>query len=825
MKAGELQKQRKIYSDREMGDTMQDSSSEISPGRPPAAEPPGFWPLGRLVSFRKEARGRIDMVCEHGFLSAAFCGNRTVRITVDSRPAPPEGSFAVRSHPDYMEATLSEEEKQLRLAAGGLVLTVDKETAAVTVFDQEGKLLLADVPGGTGFSGRTEAHCRKQLDDADRFYGFGEKTGFLDKRGDRLVMWNSDVFAPHNPETDPLYQSIPFFLTLRNGNAHGLFLDSTAKTVFDMKGQSGHYTFSSDSGGLDYYIFAGPSLKDVIGQYTELTGRMPLPPKWALGYHQSRYSYESEQEVRELAARFKEQEIPLDAIYSDIHYMDDYRVFTFDQERFPDPAGLIRDLKSEGIRLIPIVDPGVKKDPEYRVYKEGVADDHFCRFLEGDVFFGDVWPGTSAFPDFTEAQTRHWWGENHAFYTEMGVEGIWNDMNEPSVFNETKTMDLGVVHRNGGNPKTHRELHNAYGLLMSEATYEGLKRQLAGRRPFVLTRAGYAGIQRWAAVWTGDNRSFWEHLQMALPMCMNLGMSGVAFSGPDVGGFAHHASGELLARWTQAGAFMPYFRNHSVLGSDRQEPWSFGEKYGEVIRNSIQARYVWLPYLYGLFREASTTGIPVMRPLVLEYPDDPAVSNLADQFLAGPDVLVAPVLVPGQEKRMVYLPEGEWVDYWEDTILEGGKHIIADAPLDRLPLFIKNGAIIVHGPVRRNAEAEIGELAVHLYIKEQAAGSALLYDDDGISLTYREGCYFEERMEAEVSAGKVEIRTAVLTDGWHPAWRNRRKFVLHNIKKGTEITVDDERVPEKRITYHDGRQKAEFRWTGFGGEADGETGK
>ncbi len=385
---------------------------------------------------------------------------------------------------------------------------------------------------------------------------------------------------------------------------------------------------------------------------------MNIPPKWAIGYHQSRYSYETEAEVRALVQSFQEKGIPVDAIYLDIHYMDGYRVFTFDHERFPNPKKLVQDLLEMGIRVVPIVDPGVKEDPEYKTYQEGTYEDHFCKYIEGHPYFGDVWPGKSAFPDFTNTKTREWWGQNHKFYSDMGIHGIWNDMNEPAVFNETKTMDIKVLHGKNGHPKTHRELHNVYGLLMGESTYNGMKKLIGGDRPFLLTRAGYAGVQRYASVWTGDNRSFWEHLAMSLPMVMNLGVSGVPFAGPDVGGFAHDTTGELLIRWTQAGAFTPYFRNHSAIGTVRQEPWAFGEKVESITKKYLELRYVWMPYMYNLFREAHLTGVPVMRPLFLEYPEDPGTMNVSDQFLLGDSVLIAPILSPGTTHRAVYLPHG-----------------------------------------------------------------------------------------------------------------------------------------------------------------------
>jgi alpha-glucosidase len=567
------------------------------------------------------------------------------------------------------------------------------------------------------------------------------------------------VYAPHNPETNALYQSIPYFMTLRDGKAHGIFFDNTFRTFFDMKSSEEYYSFSADGGQLDYYVMGGSHPKAVLEQYTYLTGKAPLPPKWALGYHQSRYSYETEAEVRDIAKNFIEKDIPVDVIHLDIHYMDGYRVFTFDNERFPNPEKLIADLREMGIRIVPIVDPGVKKDSEYPVYQEGVLEDHFCNYIEGDIYFGEVWPGISAFPDFTEEKVRKWWGDKHRFYTSIGIEGIWNDMNEPSVFNETKTMDVSVMHRNDGNPTTHRELHNVYGLLMGKATYEGMKENLHGKRPFLLTRAGYAGVQRYAAVWTGDNRSFWEHLQMSLPMVMNLGLSGVAFTGPDVGGFAHDTNAELLTRWTQVGAFTPFFRNHSAIGFRYQEPWQFGEKYEAIMKKYIQMRYVWMPQLYSLFYQASKQGLPVLRPLLMEYPEDRKTYNLNDQFMIGDNVVIAPILAPSVTERVVYLPKGEWVEYSSGDRYEGGEVHLVHAELEDLPIFVREGTALIQGEWTSNQDKITRTVTMKIYASERDENYRFTYyDDDGETFAYKTGDFLKLDLEIQSSADKINVR-------------------------------------------------------------------
>jgi alpha-glucosidase len=768
---------------------MQDTSFAIHPGKKVQLRGTSYQSIGSLVNYHFKDKV-LNIQCDNGYVSICFFRDDIVRVIMNPKQTPSlKTSFAVIKKQEEVEVVVSEKNGDIYVSSKKLSLVINKTPISVSIFDNQGRLLVRENETGMGFNEKKEVICFKEMHKEDHFYGFGEKTSFLDKRGEKMTMWNSDVFAPHNPEIDALYQSIPYFMTIRNGDAHGIFFDNTFKTVFDMKTSNDTYSFSAEGGQLDYYVFAGPTPKAVLEQYSEITGRMPIPPKWALGYHQSRYSYESEQEVRELARNFLEKEIPLDAIYLDIHYMDGYRVFTFDEDRFPNPAALVQDLKDAGIHVVPIVDPGVKEDPEYFVYQEGVRGERFCKYLEGNIYFGDVWPGKSAFPDFTNSDVRKWWGEKHKFYSDLGIEGVWNDMNEPAVFNETKTMDVKVIHDNDGDPKTHREMHNLYGLLMGEATYEGMKEQLNGNRPFLLTRAGYAGVQRYGTVWTGDNRSFWEHLQMSIPMCMNLGVSGIPFCGPDVGGFAHDTTGQLLLRWTQVGTFTPYFRNHSVLDSIRQEPWSFGEDYEKVIKKYIQERYVWLPYLYTLFKEASVTGVPVMRPLVLEYPGDQHTFNLSDQFMIGSNVIVAPILKPDTYHRVVYLPKGNWINYWTEETLEGGKHHLIEADLETLPIFVQKGAILTHGTVKQSTKIKESELIIHLYPTQDEGSTFTYYEDDGKTFSYNDGQYFECKFEMKMDDKDLDIVFNVEQKQFAPDWQKAR-FVIHGLKGQVTIKVN-----------------------------------
>jgi len=734
--------------------------------------------LGAVLHYEIDEKG-CHFHCEHGTAVLQFVTNEVLRLRIS------------RSVSVTMETTPA-----VILHAGAcppVQVFEDSEVISVTSGAWQIDLRRAQLEVTIARAGETFCHLEEVVYDArgtmttrvrstpqHHFYGLGEKTGFLDKRGERYEMWNSDVYAPHVPEIEALYASIPFLLQFTPEQTCGLYLDNPGRTIFDMRSRQDSFTLETTTGDIDLYVLPGSSLKAVIGSYAQLTGTMPMPPKWALGYHQSRYSYTTQAEVLTLARTFQSKKIPCEAIYLDIHYMDEYRVFTFDKVRFPNPAAMVRELADMGIHLVPIVDPGVKRDGRYPVYLSGVAGHHFCESIEGNVYTGVVWPGESAFPDFTDDKAVAWWGDNHKFYTDLGIQGIWNDMNEPAVFNDTKTMDVNVMHKNNGNLVTHGEVHNLYGLLMSKATFEGLQRQLQGGRPFVLTRAGYAGVQRYAAIWTGDNRSFWDHMLLAMPMVMNLGLSGVAFAGPDVGGFAHHSSAELLARWTQMGAFFPFFRNHSAIDMVRQEPWSFGEEIEEICRRYIQLRYQLMPYLYTQFYEASQTGVPVMRPLLLEYPEDTSTTNLSDEFLCGRDLLVAPVYQPDARHRMVYLPTGRWYDYWTGVSYEGGRHIVAAAPLDTLPLFVRAGAMLMQGPVHQYANdkgdksdkmlTEPQGLELHVYARAASRSTVVTdvgrwYDDDGETYAYERGIYslLEFLWQEEAERAQLVI-TAVCRD-------------------------------------------------------------
>ena len=641
-----------------------------------------------------------------------------------------------------------------RLARGPRVV-IRRAPFLVTVLDAGGRVIVADDPARPvmfdAVAGGVEASKRREA--VEMYYGFGEKALPFSRAGQSLVMWNSDTFA-YPPGLDPLYQSVPFFVALKQGAAYGLFFDNTARTHFDMgKADPARYTFGAPSGELNYYVFTGGvarSPRKILEDYTNLTGRTPLPPLWSLGYHQSRYSYYPDAKVREIARGFRERKIPADVIHFDIDYMEGFRVFTWDKKKFPDPPRLLSDLRAEGFRGVLIVDPGVKVDENYPVYTAGRAAGHFHQTAAGGELRANVWPGVCAFPDFTNPRAREWFGSLYESHLDEGVAGFWNDMNEPGVFapnnrppqprlthDPQSTFPLDARHHGDGQPGDHARYHNVYGMQMARSTFEGVQKLRPDARPFVLTRAGYAGVQRFAAAWTGDNVASWEHLRLTVPMLTNMGVSGLAFVGGDVGGFASNADAELYARWLQAAALTPFLRTHVATGLQEREPWSYGDDFTKINRAAIELRYRLLPYLYTVFREHEQTGAPVMRPLWYEYPSDVETYLNDTQFLVGRDLLVAPVMSQGATRRGVYFPRGDdWLDWHTGARHAGGARSEVDAPLSRLPVFVRAGAVIpVQGVIQHTGQTQDAPLGI--LVARGRDGAGRIHQDDGDGYGYR----------------------------------------------------------------------------------------
>jgi len=603
----------------------------------------------------------------------------------------------------------------------------------------------------------------KRLGFDEHFYGLGEKAARLDKRRGFFVNWNSDT-PGYTEDKDPIYQTIPFYIGLQKNAAYGIFFDNSYKSYFDFGHSSQQRVwFGAEGGELNYYFFYGPSIKKVLTRYTDLTGRMPLPPMWALGNQQSRWGYYPDKMVEELARQYRDRDLPLDVIHLDIDYMLGYRVFTFNSERFPDPKGLTERLGRDGVKIITIVDPGIKKD-DYYVFNQGLEKNFFQRRSNGELFVPKVWPGDSVFVDYTLPEARKWWGDLHKFYLDNGVAGIWNDMNEPSDFvDQTGQNQKDVVSYDEGEKTTHAKNRNVFALLMARGTYEGLERLRPDRRPYVITRAAYAGIQRYSTMWTGDTNSTWDSLALNIPMFTTLGLSGEPFVGSDVGGFMGRGNGELLVRSYQISFLAPFCRNHKEISGYDQEPWRFGTYYEDIIRKYLKLRYALLPFLYTSLEEAHRTGVPLFRPLVLNYQDDPNTYNLDDQFMIGDDLLVAPILKPDVVRRLVYLPRGNWYDYWTNKQYKGGQTIAVDAPLETVPMFVRGGAIIpTVAPMKYVGEKPFDPVTFSIYLDPNGTASTALYEDDGLSPAYKEGKFRRTRVDVRrgVRGFVIDVRAS-----------------------------------------------------------------
>ncbi len=673
-----------------------------------------------------------------------------------------------------------ETERALLLRTEALTVGIDLADAQVFIADAEGRLLRADVDVAWHKDGALRH--RTALASEERLFGLGERATPWQRRGRTHVLWNRDPSGYTNDD-DPINLNIPVYVSLQesrisesanrrisesaNQRIGELQITSHASPIPDFQSPRSSYLMFYENphyaefdlgdsatdvaehrfagGELRYYVIAGP-LPKLLERYTELTGRHDLPPLWMLGYQQSRWSYYPEARVRKLAEDFARHDVPCDAIHLDIHYMKGYRCFTWDKKRFPRMAKLVADLRARGIKLVTIIDPGIKKDLAYPVYRSGLAGRHFCATPDGKVYHAPVWPGLSALPDFTDPQTRQWWGAQYGPLLEAGIAGFWNDMNEPAAFNPIgdQTLPDPVRHSLEGRGGDHREAHNVYGMQMARASRDGLLALQPETRPALITRAGWAGVQRYATSWTGDNESTWASLRLTVPMVMGVGLSGVGFTGPDVGGFSGAADGELFTRWMQMAAFMPFFRAHTMAGTPDQEPWSYGEPYLSIVRRFIQLRYELLPYLYTAVWQMMARGWPVVRPLGWDCGDG-ALFDVDDAFLCGDALLVAPVGEPGVISRPVPLPPGDWYNFWtnERQSVPFARSVETFTSLETMPLFVRAGSVLPMGEYGPSVEQRVQKFLRLSVYPLAGPGEAVseLYEDAGEGFGYRRGEY------------------------------------------------------------------------------------
>ena len=714
----------------------------------------GMKSIGKTATVRKSPDGVLIECDDLSQVQLKVLAPDLVRVRASFTKALPkqDHSWAIeRTDWAHVPTKLTETKDAVSLETSELRVVVNRNPLQVAFYDaKSGKLINTDGPSMQFNPTNGAVAATKTIAAEEHFYGLGEKAAHLEKNNNAFQMWSSDT-PGYNLGTDPIYQSIPFYIGLlkdpseATGLAYGIFFDNSYRTHFDMGASDRkNATFQSDGGELNYYFFYGPSMKKVVTRYTELTGRSPLPPKWALGNQQSRWSYGSDKEVRDIVTRYRQDKIPLDVIHLDIDYMDDYRVFTWNKTHFSDPKGLMKWLGEQGVKAVTIIDPGVKYEPggSYSVFNDGTAKNYFLKQTNGDTYVGKVWPGDSVFVDYTLSDAAKWWGSLHSSLLDAGVSGIWNDMNEPADFESRDGLKWkDVVNFDEGQHSKHAKMRNLFALLECKATYEGLKKLRPNERPYLITRSGYAGIQRYSTMWTGDCNSTWDAMALSIPMFETLGLCGESFVGADCGGFIGKCNGELLTRWYQIGFLTPMFRNHHTKDDNYQEPWRFGKQYEDIIRKYVQLRYTLLPYLYTVLAEAHETGLPWIRPLILEYQNDKNAISIDDEFMVGSSLLCAPVLKEGATSRSVYLPEGEWYDFFTNKKIKGGQIISVAAPLETVPLFVKAGSIIPTGPVRDNVADAVDqkEITYEVFPDSEGKATGQLYEDDGKTPAYLRG--------------------------------------------------------------------------------------
>ena len=705
-------------------------------------------------------------------------------------------SYAVIAEPKAVKFEVKEGPDTVHISTGSVTLSVQKDPLRFSFLDHVGNVLNED-DGAFGTSWIcNEVTTYKRLQKGERFIGLGEKTGNLDRRGSAYTNWNTDKFA-YAHDHDPLYMSIPFYIGIHNGLQYGIFFDNTHKSKFNFGASNDRFSFfAAEDGEMNYYFIYGKNVAEIIENYTHLTGRMEMPPLWSLGSQQCRYSYYPDKEVVNTARTYREKNIPADMIYLDIHYMDAYKVFTFHPERFPDPEGMVKELSEMGFHTAVILDPGIKVEKDYEPYEEGVKQEYFAKYPDGENYSGEVWPGWSHFPDFTRGAVRHWWGEWVKFYTEKGIDALWNDMNEPAAWGQS-LPDL-IEFSYEGEGATHKRAHNVYGMQMARSTYDGAKKHLKGNRPFILNRAGYSGVQRYTATWTGDNVADSEHMICGVRLVNSLGLSGVAFAGFDVGGFAGESSPDLFVKWAVLGAFSPLFRFHSMINSKDAEPWAFGEEAEEISRNYISLRYRLMPYIYSAFYESSKTGMPISRSLVIDHANDDKIyeSRYQNQYLFGAALMIPPIAA-GLEFIKVYLPasqatkgssstENIWYDLHTGLKVNGGEHI-AEVRKERYPIFVKGSSIIpMQSLVQNLAEEPATTLEIHIYNGVEK-NSFELYEDDGVSYDYERHSYFKRTIEFDPKKKLINFSAA---QGKYISHFTIIKLFLHGFAAMKTVTLN-----------------------------------
>ena len=722
----------------------------------PAAPPPVA--PGRLEQAQIRPDG-ADFRFEQAELSLTFLRTDVVRVTwLPGDPPPAIAQAAGAAEPVTLEA--KQAEGGWRLTSAALEVLVGEDGAIAYKRPGAARLRHEAPPIRQGQSWSVSARLRP----GESIYGLGERVGQFDLRPGSYRLWNSEPGGSYDRTYDPLYLTAPVYHGIHPDGSYLIFYENprdgtlVAQETADLR---------FDGGQLRHVFFAGEPSHS-LPRLAELLGKPALPPRWALGYHQSRWGYLTQQQVNDVLQGFADHDLPLAAVHLDIDYMRGFRVFTVDRQAFPDLSQLADDLRRQhDARLIVILDPGVKVDPDYDFYRQGVEREAFVRLPDGRRLEAVVWPGLVSFPDFSDPDVRSWWGQAYAALLDQGVTGFWHDMNEPSTFSAwgERTFPLPARHALDGLGGDHRAGHNLYALQMNQAAFESLQRQRPEQRPWLLTRSGWAGVARYAWTWTGDTETSWQALENTLGSVLGLGLTGIPYSGPDIGGFSGAPSAELYLRWFQLAAFLPFFRTHSSKTSPPREPWQFGPEVLQAARRLLKLRRSLMPYLYTLSAEAHQSGWPLARPLFWHGDQAIPAARLRDSFLLGDQLLVAPVLSPSDRSRPVYFPAGTWYDFWSDDPFEGPAEAVVPAPLDHVPLYVRAGSVL---PL----ESDAG-LSLHVYPPSGEATASQFYTDAGDGY----GSWRWDWLEARPQANGYQLTWRA--EGTYPFPYGHIDLVLH----------------------------------------------
>ncbi|MFB2922977.1 TIM-barrel domain-containing protein [Aerosakkonema funiforme] len=748
---------------------------------PPPQSDEAFDNPGKLIRAEKSSRGAY-FYFEQAELEVYFLTPDLVRLAW--RPGIPPVPYAIARHQwPEVETNLDEAEDSYSVSSDTLKVIVGID-GNVKFCDAAGQIVREEMPPQRKAEGWIhQALLRKE----ENIYGLGERAFPLNLRNPKdgrlevkYRMWNYDAAGMYSVGSDPMYLCIPVYWGMHQQGSYLIFYENSYEATFTLGDMA---TADFEGGSLRYYVTCGTPAQ-LLERYTELTGRAPLPPRWALGYHQSHWGYRTEEAVRAEARSFEEHNLPLSAIHLDIDVQVGFRAFTIDPDRFPKLPSFTKELLQQDVRFIAIMNPGIKYSRHSNLFLEGQLLEAFCRLPNGKLATGPVWPGWCVFPDFTNPVVRQWWSRQYEYLLDVGVAGFWHDMNEPAAFIlwGDRSLPKPTQHYMEGRGGDHREAHNLYGLLQAKAGYESLSHHRPHQRPFIVSRAGWAGLQRYAWTWTGDIECSWEAMRITVSTVVGLGLSGIPYSGPDTGGFQGNPSAELYTRWFQMSSFLTFFRTHSSNNVSHRAPWSYGEPYLSIMRQFLQLRYRLMPYFYTLAWEASRKGYPPVRPVFWSDSEDSRLWDVDDAFLLGNSLLVCPIFEAEARSRNVLLPKGHWYNFWDDALLEGSQQVNLEAPLEQIPLLVKAGTIL---PME-----EAKQLILHLYPPVQGNSIGWMYGDAGDG-------YAESRFDV--------FRIVLFEEGLDLTWEQQGDFTfpyqsvkvhLHGYESqqawidGEEVTVE-----------------------------------